>query len=73
MDPPSEDAALPRTADWNTGSVRMGSRQTCWSSGEPLVRNAEQETGGWAVDRAEEISAMSEAEEGEMDWVRPWQ
>lgn len=37
------------------------------------VRYAEQEVGGEAVDRAEDLSAMSEAEEGEMDWVRPWQ
>lgn len=38
-----------------------------------MARYAEQETGGEAVDRAEDLSAMSEAEEGEMDWVRPWQ
>lgn len=38
-----------------------------------MVQYAEQEAGGEAVDRAEDLSAMSEAEEGEMDWVRPWQ
>lgn len=54
-------------------SIRMGFLRTCWSPGGAAVWHAEKHSGGEAVDRAEDLTAMSEPEDGEMDWVRPWQ
>ena len=52
----------------------MGSRRRLVDLRAKQRCDAEQEAGGEAVDRAEDPCAMSEAaEEGDMDWVRPWQ
>lgn len=51
----------------------MGFLRTCWSPGGAAVWYAEKQSGGEAVDRAEDLSAMSEPEDGEMDWAGPWQ